>query len=156
MFKHLAGYSRPPRFSPRSTFQHSASIWGYLLYIPNLMGLIYIPWKEIIGTKQIYTQLVFIAFSVVEEISRIIWVRVIEETIPHEVGFLRFCLSSFRERGRDRERGEETSMWEKHQSVASCTWPDHDQTCNPGMCPDRELNRRPCALWDDIQPTELH
>ena len=45
-------------------------------------------------------------------------------------------------------------MWEKHQSVAShiCTL-SGDQTCNPGMCPDRELNWRPFALRDDAQPS---
>ena len=30
-----------------------------------------------------------------------------------------------------------------------------DWAHNPGMCLDLELNRRPFALWDDTQPTEL-
>ena len=29
-----------------------------------------------------------------------------------------------------------------------------DWTCNPGMCPDQELNQRPFALRDNAQPTE--
>ena len=34
--------------------------------------------------------------------------------------------------------------------------PAGDLACNPGMCPDQELNRRPLGLWDDAQPTEPH
>ena len=33
-----------------------------------------------------------------------------------------------------------------------------DQTRNPGVCPDQELNlnRQPFALWDVAQPTKSH
>ena len=31
-----------------------------------------------------------------------------------------------------------------------------DQTCNPGMCPDRELNQWSYAMWNDTQPTKTH
>ena len=34
-----------------------------------------------------------------------------------------------------------------------CT-PTRDQTHNPGMYPDRELNQGPYTLWDDSQPAE--
>ena len=46
-----------------------------------------------------------------------------------------FIVFIFRERGREGER-----EGKKHQLVASCTCPDRDQTHNPGMCPDQELN----------------
>ena len=45
-----------------------------------------------------------------------------------------------RERERERKKERNTDMREKHQSVASCTCPDGDQTHNLGMCPDWELN----------------
>ena len=32
--------------------------------------------------------------------------------------------------------------------------PSRDQTCNPGMCPNWESNRRLFALTADAQPTE--
>ena len=45
----------------------------------------------------------------------------------------------FRERGREGER-----EGEKHQCVvASCMPPIGDLACDPGMCPDWELNRDP-------------
>ena len=42
----------------------------------------------------------------------------------------------FRERGREGERGEV-----KQCVVASCTPSTEDLACNPGMCPDWELNQ---------------
>ena len=45
---------------------------------------------------------------------------------------------------------------EKHGSAASHTPLTGDLVCNPGMCPDRESNQRPFALWDGAQPTEPH
>ena len=45
----------------------------------------------------------------------------------------------FRERGREGERGGV-----KHQYVVpSHAPPTRDMACNPGMCPDWELNRQP-------------
>ena len=32
--------------------------------------------------------------------------------------------------------------------------PTRDGSCNPGMCPDWELDQRPFDLQDDAQPTE--
>ena len=52
--------------------------------------------------------------------------------------FLRFIFQREQERGeRERERGE------KHSSVASLMPPTGDLACNPGMCPDWELNLKP-------------
>ena len=47
-------------------------------------------------------------------------------------------------------------MREKHQWVASHTRPHQDQTHNPGLCSDRESNRRPFTWWADAQPAEPH
>ena len=58
----------------------------------------------------------------------------------------------FRERGREGER-----EGEKHQCVvASRTPPTGDLARNPGMCPDRESNRRPFGLQTSAQSTEPH
>ena len=44
---------------------------------------------------------------------------------------------------------------EKHQCVvASHAPPTGDLACNPGMCPDWELNRRPFGSQAGIQSTE--
>ena len=58
--------------------------------------------------------------------------------------------------GREKERGRNIDMQEKHQSAASCTPPTGDLAYDPGICPDRELNQQPFSLWDDTQPTEPH
>ena len=66
--------------------------------------------------------------------------------------FKRFYLFIFRERGRKGRR-----VGEKHQCmVASCTPPAGDLACNPGMCPDWELNLRPFGSQARTQFTELH
>ena len=50
----------------------------------------------------------------------------------------------------DREGG-------KHQCVAaSRTPPPEDLACNPGMCHDWELNRRPFGSQSGVQSTEPH
>ena len=49
-----------------------------------------------------------------------------------------------------------SNVLEKHRSVASCTPPTGDLACNPGMCPDRELNQRPFGLQASSQSTEAH
>ena len=50
--------------------------------------------------------------------------------------FKRFYLFIFREKGREGER-----EGEKHQCVVgSPVSPTGDLACNPGMCPDWELN----------------
>ena len=50
--------------------------------------------------------------------------------------FKRFYLFILREKGRGGKEGE------KHQCVvASLVSPTGDPACNPGMCPDWELNR---------------
>ena len=59
--------------------------------------------------------------------------------------FKRFHLFIFRER-----KGEKG---EKHQCVvASGTPPTGDLVCNPGLCPDWELNQRLFGLQTDTQP----
>ena len=66
--------------------------------------------------------------------------------------FLRFYLFLFKERGREGER-----EGEKHQCVvASHAPPTRDMACDPGMCPDWELNRQPFASQAHAQSTELH
>ena len=63
-----------------------------------------------------------------------------------------FNLFIFRESGREGER-----EGEKHQCiVASHTPCIGDLACNPGMCPDWELNQPPFGLQAGIQSTELH
>ena len=61
-----------------------------------------------------------------------------------------FILLIFRERGREGERGE------KHRSVASRTPLAGDLACNPGLCPDWELNQRPFGSQAGTQSTEPH
>ena len=72
----------------------------------------------------------------------------------HDVCLLRGTITMFlkilfifRERGREGE---------KHPSVTSHKPPTGDLADNPGMCPDRELNRRPFGFRDNAQPTEPH
>lgn len=48
---------------------------------------------------------------------------------------------------REGARGRETSIIEQA--------PTGDGTRNPGVYPDGESNRRPCALRDNAHPTEL-
>ena len=58
----------------------------------------------------------------------------------------------FRQRGREGER-----EGEKHQCVvASLVPPTGDLACNPGMCPDRESNRKPFGSQASAQSTETH
>ena len=60
--------------------------------------------------------------------------------------FLNFIVI-FYSRERKGERERQTSMWEKHPSVGSCTCTK--STHNLGMYPDWESNPRPFRLWDD-------
>ena len=65
---------------------------------------------------------------------------------------LKNILFIFRQKGREGER-----EGEKHQSVfASHVPPTGDLACNPGMCPDWELNQRPFGSQTGIQATEPH
>ena len=76
--------------------------------------------------------------------------RARSQILPHIFG--RFYLFMFRERGREGER-----EGEKHPCVvASCAPPTGNLACNPGMCPDWELNRRPFGLQVGARPTEPH
>ena len=43
-------------------------------------------------------------------------------------------------------------MPKTHQSVASCTLPTRDLTCNPGTCPHQESNGRSFTLRVDANP----
>ena len=63
-----------------------------------------------------------------------------------------FYLLIFRKRGREGER-----EGEKHQCVvASHQSATGDLACNPGMCPDWELNQQPFGLHHGAQSTEPH
>ena len=62
----------------------------------------------------------------------------------------------FRERGREGDRETNTDVWEKHWSVASCMPPTGDLACNPGMCPDWELNWWPFGPQASTQSTKPH
>ena len=54
----------------------------------------------------------------------------------------------FRERGREGVR-----EGEKHQCVvASCKPPTGDLDCNPGTCPDWELNLKPLVRGPELDP----
>ena len=69
-----------------------------------------------------------------------------------------FLINLFLERGkrREKERGRNINVREKHPTIASRMPPTGDQTHNLGTCPDRELNPGHFAVWDDAQPTEAH
>ena len=61
-----------------------------------------------------------------------------KEILPKLSFFKKIFIYFFRERGREGER-----EGEKHQCVvASREPPTGDLACNPGMCPDWELNRQ--------------
>ena len=58
----------------------------------------------------------------------------------------------FLERGREEER-----EGEKHQYVGASRMPrTGDLACNPGMCPDWEMNPQPFGFQVCTQSTELH
>ena len=72
----------------------------------------------------------------------------------HFISFfsLRLYLFIFRAREKEGER-----EGEKHQCVAaSHESPAGDLACNPGMCPDWELNRRSFGSQAGTQSTEPH
>ena len=63
----------------------------------------------------------------------------------------------FFEGGEGREKEErKVNVQEIHQSVASHKPPAGDLACNPGMCPDWELNRQPFGSQASTQSTEPH
>ena len=69
----------------------------------------------------------------------------------------RFYLFIFRERGKEGERREEKhDVQEKQLSVAFLTPLTGDLACNPGMCPDWELNWQPFSPQASTQSTESH
>ena len=69
-----------------------------------------------------------------------------------KVYFLKDFIYLFLERGREGEREEE-----EHQCVvASCTPLTGDLACNPGMCPDWDLNWSRLALQASSQSTESY
>ena len=57
------------------------------------------------------------------------------------------------ERGRERERGGEKQRCVRETLICCLS---HEWACNPGMCPDRELNQQPFGLQADTQSTEPH
>ena len=71
----------------------------------------------------------------------------------HKVFLTDFCFREERARDRVSKRKRETSIWEKHRSVVSCTPPTGDQTHNLSKCPNRELNSHPVGVQDDAPTT---
>ena len=77
--------------------------------------------------------------------------------------FILFYLSNFlfifleRGEGREKERKRNIDVWERNINwfplIGTSTG---DQTQNPSMCPDWELNLWHFALWDSAPPTEPH
>ena len=53
-----------------------------------------------------------------------------------------------------RQRGREGEKY--HCVVAPRTPPTDDLACNPGMCPDWEVNQQPFGSQAGAQSTELH
>ena len=53
-------------------------------------------------------------------------------------------------------RGRETLMWERNINWLPLVVPWLGLNPISGVCPDRELNRRPFTLWDNSQPTDPH
>ena len=67
--------------------------------------------------------------------------------------FLRFYPFIFREKEREKKRERNIYVREKHQSATSPhTWANGDWTCNPGICPDWELNQWHFASQHNAQP----
>ena len=63
----------------------------------------------------------------------------------------------FRERGREEEREGEKHPRERDISISCLSHiPTGDLACNPGMCPDWELNQQPLSLQAGTQFTESH
>ena len=60
------------------------------------------------------------------------------------------CFEREREGGKPGEEKERNiNVREKYQLVAFWTCPTEDWTCNPGICPDQELNPQPFGAQDD-------
>ena len=76
-------------------------------------------------------------------------------SLPHSLSKIcsfKFYLFIFRPRVREGER-----KGEKHQCVVTfCAPHPWDLACNPGMCPDGELNRWPFGLQASTQSTKPH
>ena len=66
--------------------------------------------------------------------------------------FLKDFVYLFLERGRKGEREGEKHLY----VVASCVPPTGDLACNPGMCPDWELNQKLSGSQAGAQSTESH
>ena len=67
-----------------------------------------------------------------------------------------FFLDLFLEGGerKEKERERNIDVQEKHQLAASCTPSTGDLACNPGICPDWELNQWPFGSEAGTQSTE--
>ena len=73
-------------------------------------------------------------------------------------GFKSYCYLYFPFLKKDyfrEKRGRETSICER-EALVNCLLhtPLLGPACNPGMCPNRELNQRPFALQEKAPPTE--
>ena len=87
---------------------------------------------------------------------RISWIRWFINNSSHSSFFTFFSFCWFYRGGKGgRKRGRETMTWERNIDwLPPSHTPTGDETCNPGMCPDLELNQRPFALLEFAQPTE--
>ena len=70
--------------------------------------------------------------------------------------FKRFYLLLERGEGREKERDRNIDVLDIHQLVASCTPPIGELACNPGVCPNWELNGKLFSLLASTQSTEPH
>ena len=86
-------------------------------------------------------------------ISYVLWIfDLVTPYEIHVVGFKDFIYIYILQKGRERER-----EGEKHQCVvASHAPPTGKLACNPGMCPDWELNWQPLDSQAGTQSTEPH
>ena len=81
----------------------------------------------------------------------------VELSLSCHHNILKDFISLFLDRGKWRERGKATSVWEKNIDWLLLVWGlTGDQSCNPGTWPGLERNWQPFALWDDPQSTEPH
>ena len=71
------------------------------------------------------------------------------------------CIYLFVEKGEEREKERERNInvcppTELPLVGDSCVPPTEDRACNPGMCPEWELNSQPFCLLAGAQSTEAH
>ena len=65
-----------------------------------------------------------------------------------------YIIFDFREREREGERAQETSVKESDIDGLPSVRAPGNWTCNPGMCPNQQLNWWPFGSQEDAQLTE--